>query len=50
MQDLSIRLRAASPISLQPSDEYDVVLASQWDRLWSGPNRVLPLSFGRTRR
>ncbi|MCA1702177.1 MAG: hypothetical protein LC808_02465 [Actinobacteria bacterium] len=48
MQDLSVRLRAGSPISLQPGEEYDVVLASQWDRLWSGPDRVLPLSFGRS--
>jgi DNA helicase-2/ATP-dependent DNA helicase PcrA len=48
MKDLGALLREGHPVSLGPGDEYDVVLASQWDRLWQAPNKVLPLSFGRT--
>jgi len=47
-QDLSLRLRAGNPVSIRPGDSYDVVLASRWDGLWDGPDRVLPLSFGRS--
>ena len=48
MKDVGAALRSGLPVSLDPTTKYDVVLASKWDDLWSGPPNVLPLSFGRT--
>jgi DNA helicase-2/ATP-dependent DNA helicase PcrA len=48
MIDLSRALRAGGPVSLEGGNDYDVVLASQWDQLWGAPDHVLPVSFGRT--
>jgi DNA helicase II / ATP-dependent DNA helicase PcrA len=48
MRDLGDALRAGHPVTLGTGDDYNVLIASKWDDLWSGPTNVLPLSFGRT--
>lgn len=48
MKNLGSLLREGRPVQVPAGDKYDVVLASQWDRLWQGPDNVLPVSFGRT--
>lgn len=48
MIDRSIALRAGDPVSVETRNDYDIVLASQWDELWGAPEHVLPVSFGRT--
>ena len=48
MKTLGATLRSGLPVVLEAVTEYDVVLASKWDDLWTGPPNVLPLSFGRT--
>jgi DNA helicase II / ATP-dependent DNA helicase PcrA len=48
MIDLADNLRAGQPVDLTDGEDHDVVLASQWDHLWNGPDHVLPISFGRT--
>jgi DNA helicase-2/ATP-dependent DNA helicase PcrA len=48
MRALAESLRGRAPIILAAGGPYDVVLASNWDTLWNGPDNVLPLSFGRT--
>lgn len=47
MQALAASLRLRQPVTVPPgaTDECDVVLSSEWSRLWSCPS-VLPLSFG----
>jgi DNA helicase II / ATP-dependent DNA helicase PcrA len=47
MQSLTSLLRNRCSVSLPAGQSHDVVLASNWDALWSGPDHVLPLSFGR---
>jgi DNA helicase-2/ATP-dependent DNA helicase PcrA len=47
MRTLAASLRARAPIVLNLGGPHDVVLASNWDALWNGPDHVLPLSFGR---
>jgi len=47
MRRIANELRAGAPVLLGPANEFDVLLASQWDDLWAGPPHVLPLSFGR---
>ncbi len=47
MRQVSADLRERRPVSLARESDCDVVLASVWDRLWHGPDHVLPLSFGR---
>ena len=47
MKRISQDLRNAKPVNISTGDDHDVVLASTWDMLWSGPDYVLPLSFGR---
>lgn len=49
MRDIGASLRSRQPMSLRVTTDYDVVLASRWNDLWSGPENVLPLSFGRTK-
>ena len=45
---MSELLRNSQPVHLNTDGRHgDVVLASKWDRLWQGPNHILPLSFGR---
>lgn len=42
--------RAERPIALDSTagaTECDVVLSHKWDNLWTGPDCILPLSFGR---
>lgn len=42
--------RTSQPITLQAAPDAtgcDVVLAHRWDSLWTGPDCILPLSFGR---
>src|SRR5581483_6724698 len=48
MRALAESLRDRAPVILAAACPYDVVLASNWDTLWNGPDNVLPLSFGRT--
>lgn len=48
MKRLGSLLREGRPVQVATGDGYDVMLASQWDLLWQGPDNVLPLSFGRT--
>ena len=48
MKSLGDSLRSGLPVALEATTEYDVLLASKWDDLWSGPPNVLPMSFGRT--
>lgn len=48
MREMSDRLRSGVAVTLPEGASYDVMLASQWDRLWAGPANVLPLSFGRS--
>lgn len=48
MQEISDRLRSGVAVCLPDGTTYDVMLASQWGRLWAGPANVLPLSFGRS--
>lgn len=48
MRALGAVLREGGPVNVPDSEEYEVVLASQWDDLWQSSDRVLPLSFGRT--
>jgi len=48
MKSLGALLREGRPAEILAGDEYDVVLASQWDQLWHGPDNVLPVSFGLT--
>lgn len=48
MRELAEALRASEPVSISSMGEHDIVLASKWETLWSGPSHVLPLSFGRT--
>src|SRR5581483_1962342 len=48
MRALAESLRGRAPVILAAGGPYDVVLASNWDTLWNGPDNVLPLSFGRT--
>jgi DNA helicase-2/ATP-dependent DNA helicase PcrA len=50
MASLAASARAGQPITLDAAPEAtgcDVVLAHQWNELWSGPDCILPLSFGR---
>ena len=46
MKTLSLSLKKGRPVTVQFGTEYDVVLASTWNALWNGPDRVLPVSFG----
>jgi len=48
MKQLGDDLRSGRAVTLGNAAEYDVVLASRWDDLWTAPSDVLPLSFGRT--
>lgn len=48
MKTLGSLLRGGLPVKLESATDYDVVLASKWDDLWTGPSNVLPMSFGRT--
>lgn len=48
MKELAEALRASEAVSISTMGEHDIVLASKWETLWSGPSHVLPLSFGRT--
>lgn len=48
MKSLSEALRKSDPLSVAMGGDHDVALASTWETLWTGPNHVLPLSFGRT--
>ncbi|GAA1937192.1 UvrD-helicase domain-containing protein [Amycolatopsis minnesotensis] len=50
MAGLAASARTGQPITLDiapGAGACDVVLAHQWNELWSGPDCVLPLSFGR---
>lgn len=47
MQQLAADLRTGRPVRIESGHPQDVVLASTWERLWNGPEHVLPLSFGR---
>lgn len=49
MRDLATALRAGEAVTVPPgsSAEVDVVLASEWEALWSASPDVLPFSFGR---
>jgi len=48
MQTLAEALRAGQPVVVSggPAQNCDVVLASEWARLWTAGHCVLPLSFG----
>lgn len=48
MQALATTLRAGQPgsVSSGPAQDCDVVLASEWARLWTAGDCVLPFSFG----
>lgn len=50
MRSLAEHLRASAPVELETwrvgSGMPDVALASQWAQLWSGPEWILPQSFG----
>lgn len=48
MKDLSEALRNSVPVSVPADGDHNVALASTWDALWTGPDHILPLSFGRT--
>jgi DNA helicase-2/ATP-dependent DNA helicase PcrA len=49
MRALAADLRAGHPVTLPTGriTDLDVLLASRWETLWNGPDRVLPLSFGK---
>lgn len=49
MVDLATDLRAGRGVALPHgnAEDCDVVLASEWASLWSGPEVVLPMSFGK---
>jgi DNA helicase-2/ATP-dependent DNA helicase PcrA len=48
MKALSEALRSSESVVVDEGGEHDVALASTWGALWSGPDHILPLSFGRT--
>ena len=47
MKQLNRLLRCSQPIDIGVDGPHEVVLASQWNCLWTGPDYILPLSFGR---
>jgi DNA helicase-2/ATP-dependent DNA helicase PcrA len=48
MRVLAEELRDSAPVALGKGGDHEVALASTWGALWSGPDHILPLSFGRT--
>lgn len=48
MLTLAAELREGRPVDVPGGEDFEVILASQWDDLWQASDRVLPLSFGRT--